>query len=118
MSSILRELNDVQDQLGSLATEARADKLALLSRREELQTQAARLADQVDRDWSTQELLAHLASLRWQRDAIGRQRGAAPLLRNGPSGTYRTMHREGLPRIEARIARIKVILAERGIDLR
>ena len=118
MSSILRELNEVQDQLGSLPRDARADKLALLSRQEELQTRAAQLADRVDEGWSTQELLSQLASLRWQRDAVARQRGAAPLVRTDPSGPYRTMRRDGLPRIEARIGHIKAILAERGIDLR
>lgn len=75
MSSILRELEQVQDQLGSLTKDAQAEKTALLGRQEELRTRAARLADQIDIDCSTQDLLAQLASLRRQRDALS---GNAP----------------------------------------
>ena len=129
ISSILRELELVQDQLGSLTKDSTAEKTVLLGRQEELRTRAARLADQVDVGCSTPELLAQLAGLRRQRDALARQRTSAP----GQGGTRRTAgsprnsvagHSRspqgdaGLPRIDQRIYRIEQMLSDRGINLR
>ena len=130
MSSILRELEHVQDQLGSLTKDAQAEKTALLGRQEELRTRAARLADQIDVDCPTQDLLTQLAGLRRQRDALTRQRAAAPMQRagsprfqgsppNGMAGHRRNPQgASGLPRIDERINRIQQMLSDRGIDLR
>ena len=70
MSSILRDLEVVQDRLSSLARNADDEKLALLARREELTNQAARLADDVKSNGSTQELLTQLATLRRRREDL------------------------------------------------
>lgn len=129
MSFILRELEQVQDQLGSLTKDARAEKTALLDRQEELRTRAARLADQIDVGCSTQDLLAQLAGLRRQRDAMARQHAAVPNQtagsrrspgspRNGMAGHSRNPQSEtGLPRIDERINRIQQMLSDRGIHL-
>jgi hypothetical protein len=127
MSSILRELELVQDQLGSLAKDAHDEKTALLGRQEELRTRAARLADQISADCPTQQLLVQLAELRRQRDAIARQRSSAaspnrPLLGSPPNGvaahSRQPQPNSGLPRIDERIHRIQSMLSDRGIHLR
>lgn len=124
MSSILRELEQVQDRLGSLTKDAQAEKTALLGRQEELRTRAARLADQIDDNCSTQDLLAQLAGLRRQREALARQRTNAPgrsgaARPNGVAGHSRNPQSEtGLPRIDERIHRIQSMLSDRGINLR
>lgn len=124
MSSILRELEQVQDQIGSLTKDDLEEKTALLSRQETLRTRAARLADQVNGNCSTQDLLGQLASLRRQRDALARQRrtstqpkySASPP--NGVAGHRRSPHGDiGVPRIDERIHRIRQMLSDRGIRL-
>ena len=109
MSSILRELETVQDRLSSLASDAGDEKIALLARREELRTRAARLADDVDTSGSTQELLTQLASLRRRRDVLNRQ-----IRSSGPGKTAPSQGR-GLSQVEDRISRIRAVLADRGI---
>ncbi|MDJ0498098.1 MAG: hypothetical protein QNJ77_09350 [Acidimicrobiia bacterium] len=120
MSSILRELAEVQHQLVSLSKDAEAQKYALLARQEELHTRAARLAEQIDEECSTQDLLARLAELRWQLRALNRQRvdtGGRPMVRT--QGASRpTVGQASSSRIEARIQRILALLAKRGIDVR
>lgn len=129
---ILRELANVQDQLTSLPDDSDAEKLVLLARQDVLCTRAARLADQVDEGYSTQDLLTKLAGLRWQRDALQRQHvgdvGRSGPHRNaghgGPGNGIATgspekvRHPRSHPRIESRIGRISHILADRGIKLR
>ena len=120
MSSILRELAEVQHQLVSLSKDAEGQKYALLARQEELHTRAARLADQIDEEGSTQDLLARLADLRWQLRALNRQRGDSaerPLVRNH-GGSRPAAKQSSSSRIEARIQRIRALLAQRGIDVR
>ena len=120
MSSVLRELAEVQRQLTSLPKNAETKKYALLSRQEELHTRAARLADQIDEDCSTKDLLARLAELRWQLGALERQRTNVP----GRPGTrsQKGLRPAGVPgsesRIEVRIRRIRSLLSQRGIDIR
>lgn len=125
IGSILRELEQVQDQLGSLSKDALEEKSALLSRQESLRTRAARLADRIDDNCSTQDLLGQLAGLRRQRDALARQRRSSTQpnhpgrLPNGVAGHKRNPQQEtGLPRIDERIHRIQQMLTERGIHLR
>jgi hypothetical protein len=114
MSSILRELEKMQDQLTSLGNETRAEKQTLLSRQDELRTRAARLAVAVDSKCSTQNLLTQLGGLRRQLSAFDRQRsGHAP---TGNSG--QTSPTSSAARIEQKISRIERILADRGIQLR
>ncbi len=109
MSSVLRELEQVQDRLSSLTKDAEAEKYALMTRQEELRTRAARLADDVDAQCSTQQLLTQLASLRRRRDVLNRQRHAT-----GPS-SYGPGHLGGLSQVDERIERIRSLLADRGI---
>ena len=120
MSSILRELSEVQHQLLSLSKDAEEQKYALLARQEELHTRAARLAEQIDEEASTQDLLARLAELRWQLRALNRQRvgsGDRPMVRT--QGASRpTAGQSSGSRIEARIQRILALLAKRGIEVR
>lgn len=120
MSSIFRELAEVQHQLTTLSKHAERRKYALLARQEELQTRAAQLADQVDADCPTQDLLTRLAELRWQLSALDRQRAAAsarPTMRI-ESGSRPTPGQSSGSRIEARIIRIQTLLEQRGIDIR
>lgn len=115
ISSILRELEKVQDQLSALSADAHSEKMGLLARHEELQTAAAKLAVGVDKSRSTQDLLAQLASLRRQNTALERQRGN----RHERTRVTRPMA-DPMPnsRIEQRICDIESILRERGISLR
>lgn len=120
MSSILRELAEVQHQLTSLPKDAEAQKHGLLARQDELHTRAARLADQIDEGRSTQDLLARLAELRWQLGALERQRATAPD-RPTVRGQARTRPATGPQsesRIDARVGRIQSLLRKRGIDIR
>ncbi len=109
MSSILRELEQVQDRLSSLTSDARAEKHALMTRQDELRTRAARLAEDVDDGYSTPELLAQLAGLRRRRDVLNRQ-----LRATGP----RTVPASGVSQVEERIKKIRALLADRGIRVR
>ena len=120
MSSILRELAEVQHQLVSLSKDAESQKHALLARQEELHTRAARLADQIDDESSTQDLLARLADLRWQLRALNRQRADSvgrPMVHNH-GGSRPAAGQSSGSRIETRIQRILTLLAQRGIDVR
>jgi len=107
MSSIIRELEMVQDRLSSLTNDALAEKLALMNRREELRTRAARLADDVDAGCSTEQLLRQLGGLRRRRDVLNRQRHAGPRGHVSSHGTQ----------VEDRIRRIRALLADRGIHV-
>lgn len=120
MSSILRELAEVQHQLTSLPKDAEAQKHGLLARQDDLQTRAARLADQIDEGRSTQDLLARLAELRWQLSALERQRATTPgrPAVRGQAGSRPAPGQQSGSRIEARIGRIQSLLRKRGIDIR
>jgi hypothetical protein len=110
MSSILRELEEVQDRLSNLTRDAYEELYTLLTRQEELRTQAARLADDINADCSTQELLIQLASLRRRRDLLDRQHGTATRgLHRPPHGPRRSSQ------VDQRIERICLLLADRGI---
>ena len=115
MSSILRELERVQDRLTSLPQDTETEKLMLLNRQEELRTRAARLAVEVDSQCSTQDLLGQLAALRRQLAAFDRQRSGG----SSRPGAYRpNSPGRSTSRIEQKIMRIEGILADRGIGLR
>ena len=130
LTSIIRELGEVQDRLVALSEDAGDEKLMLLGRQEELQTRAAQLADSVDEGGSIQDLLGQLASLRRQRAAMERQRALGgrqtPGFRRGLSGTMspgtmgprRRATADSVLRIEERIQRITLLLEQRGIALR
>lgn len=112
VGSILRELEQVQDRLSALTTDAYEEKLALLTLQEELRTRAARMADDVDADCSTQDLLTRLASLRRRRDLLDRQHGSAS------RGLHRPPHGpRGPSQVDQRIERICALLADRGINV-
>ncbi len=115
ISSMLRELEKVQDQLSALSVDAHSEKMGLLARQDELQTAAARLADCVDDGRSTPDLLAQLASLRRQLFALERQR------RNRyDRGHANRQSSDPMPnsRIERHVHDIESLLRERGISLR
>lgn len=115
LGSILRELEQVQDRLTSLAHDDQSEKLTLLSRQEELRTRAAQLAVAVDSRCSTQTLLTQLAGLRRQLGAFERQHGGGP----SRGGAHRqSSPMSNMSRVEQRISRIEGILADRGIGLR
>ena len=105
MSSILRELERLQDRISALGSEASVEKHALLARQDSLRTQAARLAEDVDAACSTKDLLIQLASLRRRRDVLRRQR-------QGPAGSapgHTSLQ------VDERIERIQALLGSRGI---
>lgn len=107
MSSILRELEIVQDRLSELTAADQTERSTLMSRQEELRTRAARLAEDVDSQCSTKELLIHLASLRRRRDVLNRQRHARGPGAAAPGATN--------TQVDERIARIRRLLEDRGI---
>ena len=119
MSSILRELAEVERQLTSLPKDAEATKYTLLARQEDLHTRAARLADQIEDDCPTQDLLTRLAELRWQLGALERQRtvGAGRPAMRTQTGSRPATAPSSESRIEARIRRIQSLLSQRGIDI-
>lgn len=112
MSSVLRELEKVQDRLSSLAEGAQSERYALMTRQEELRTKAAQLADDVDSECSTDQLLSHLARLCRRREVLERQWKSV-----GP-GRYRPDLGVGQNQVEDRIRRIRSLLADRGIRVR
>lgn len=130
ISTIMRELAELQDRITALPIDAHDDKLMLMARQDDLRTRAARLADSVDDGCSTQDLLAQLAGLRRQRAAMERQRadhlGTPRSFRPGSfnSGTQSATTPRGRAgngsalRIEERIRRVRSLLEERGIELR
>lgn len=105
MSSILRELERLQDRIYLLGAEDSVEKHALLARQDALRTQAARLAEDVDDACSTKDLLIQLASLRRRRDVLRRQR-------HGPGSPGPGQTRS---QVEERIERIQTLLGARGI---
>lgn len=112
ISSVLRELEKVQDRLSSLTQDAQSERHALMTKQEELRTKAARLADDVDSECSTHQLLSQLARLRRRREVLNRQRRSV-----GPGG-YGPGSAGGLSQVEDRIQRIRSLLADRGIRVR
>jgi hypothetical protein len=113
MSSVLRELERVEDRLLSSTSAEDADKYALMTRLEELRTRAARLAVGVDEGCSSQELLIRLASLRRRRDLLDRQHGSANRRPQHPQHGSRSASQ-----VDQQIERIYLLLAERGIRVR
>ena len=113
MSSILRELEQVQDRLSSLCGVTSTEKLDLMTRQEELRTKAARMAEEVDAECSTQRLLTQLADLRRRRAVLDRQWG------HGASGPrhHRSKVGSGPSQVEERIVRIRNLLADRCIQV-
>lgn len=110
VGSILRELEQVQDRLSALDTDEYEEKYALLTLQEELRTRAARMADDVDDECSTQELLTRLARLQRRRDLLDRQHSSAS------RGLHRPPHGpRGPSQVDQRIDRIRALLADRGI---
>ena len=112
MSSVLRELEKVQDRLSSLTQDAQSERYVLMTRQEELRTKAARLADDVDAQCSTQQLLSQLARLRRRHEVLNRQRQSV-----GPGG-YGPGSAGGQSQVEDRMQRIRSLLADRGIRVR
>ncbi len=129
LSSIMRELAELQDRITALPIDAKDDKMNLLSKQDELRTRAALLADRIDERCSTQDLLAQLAGLRRQRAAMERQRadnlGTPRSFRpgsfnNGTQSTTTPRGRSGADsasRIEDTIRRVRLLLEDRGIEL-
>jgi hypothetical protein len=107
MSSILRELERLQDRISLLGADDSVEKHALLARQDALRTRAARLAEDVDAACSTKDLLIHLASLRHRRDVLRRQRHGP-----GSPGPGQTSSQ-----VDERIERIKSLLGARGIQV-
>ncbi len=105
MSSILRELERLQDRISLLGSSDSVEKHALLARQDALRTRAARLAEDVDAACSTKDLLVQLASLRRRREVLRRQR-------QGPGGSGPG---QASSQVDERIARIRALLEARGI---
>jgi hypothetical protein len=110
---IVQEIRVVSDRLLSLPPEDSGARMVLMSRREELSTQAARRADDNDSDRPTEQLLSELEVLRRQRDAMRRQYRSP--FRAAPVGG-RSDAARGTARISHRIGRIADILVDRGVD--
>ena len=104
VETLVRQLSDIQDQLIALPDDAFDQRFELVRRQQELRGQAADHAEGADKERTTEDLLAELASLRFRSEE---QRMVDTSARS-----------HDITRVEGRIARIRGILIERGVDPR
>ena len=127
---ITRELARVDAELRALPDHAFEARYQLRKEQDAIREQAARFAEDVDKNRSDEDLLAELRGLRSQLSQIERQKidlvtqagGGAPGASNmtnlgGVDINRRIVEASGAGRIQARIGRIKGILVDRGVDV-
>ncbi len=130
IDDLIRELGDIQKQLAELPEDANDERFELRQRQDELRAEARERAGDLDKDRPTSEMLYELDALRHQMKSIEDQR--IDLVQQAGSGgsTSGEMgnlggvqinkgieEAHGLPKIKARIGRIKGILRDRGVDI-
>lgn len=129
MDELRQELAQIQEQLIELPSDAFAERYELRTRQDELRDKVASFSQDRDADRSDQELLEELSALQARHKEIVRSRinlvgqssggsGAGP-----GAGAYGVddVNRgiaaaAGASEIEARITRIKSILADRDLN--
>jgi len=130
ISSVTKELADVDEQLRVLPDDAFADKFELLKKQDVLRERAAQFAVDADKERSTEVLLSELSGLRSQLTQLERQRidlvtqagGGATGASNmgnlgGVSLNAQMAEASGANRIQARIGVIKGVLADRDVEV-
>ena len=130
ISSLTKELADVDEQLRALPDDAFADKYALLKRQDELRERAAQFAVDADKERSTEALLSELSGLRSQLAQLDGQKidlvvqaggGAVGMSNMGNLGgvalNARMTDASGASRIQARIGVIKGVLTDRDVEI-
>ena len=130
ISSLTKELADVDEQLRALPDDAFADKYELLKRQDELRERAAQFAVDADKERSTEALLSELSGLRSQLAQLDGQKidlvvqaggGAVGMSNMGNLGgvalNARMTEASGTSRIQARIGVIKGVLADRDVEI-
>jgi len=127
-SDLNRRLVAVQDQLIALPDDAFAERYELRKDQDELRRQASEFSYALYEDKFDDELLDELRALREQMKAIEKQR--IDLVVQAGSGGVSNMGNlggvainkgiddaMGLPRIKAKIGRIKGVLKDRGVHV-
>jgi len=130
ISSLTKELADVDEQLRALPDDAFADKYELLKRQDELRERAAQFAVDADKERSTEALLSELSGLRSQLAQLDGQKidlvvqaggGAVGMSNMGNLGgvalNARMTDASGASRIQARIGVIKGVLTDRDVEI-
>ncbi|NIA25396.1 MAG: hypothetical protein GWP04_07475 [Gammaproteobacteria bacterium] len=135
LDDLLEELGEAQQRLLELPSDAFIERSELQRRLGALREQAGWFAQDQDMDRSSEELLAEFVSLRARLESITAQRINATAHHGSEAGLSPEMSAVGgtdragtgqvdpgmgpvqnAGRTRARIARIKAILADRGID--
>lgn len=129
VDGLIRELGEIQKQLAELPEDANDERFKLRQRQDELRA-LARGGGDMDKDRPTSEMLYELDALRAQMKSIERQRidlvqqagsGGATSGEMGNLGGVKINKgiddAMGLPKIKARIGRIKGILTDRGVKV-
>ena len=126
---LARRLAEIQDALLALPDDAFAEKYGLLKERDALRDQTAEYAKDLESQRSDADLLAELTSLRKQLKRLAKQKinlvsqagGGSDSGEMGNLGAIqvnaRMMEAHGADRIQARIAAIQGLLAERGVEV-
>lgn len=130
VDDLIRELGEIQKQLAELPEDATDERFRLRQRQDELRAKARGNAGDFDKDRPTSEMLYELDALRAQMKAIEAQRidlvqqagsGGASSGEMGNLGGVKINKgiddAQGLPKIKARIGRIKGILRDRGVEI-
>ncbi len=128
IGDLIRQLSDVQTLLSELPDDAFAERFELKEKQAALRAEAARFAEDLDHGRSSEELLIELGSLRSEMKSIEGQRidlvtqaGTTTAGEMGNLGGYAINKgiedAMGLPKIKARIGRIKGILIDRDVDV-
>ncbi len=130
VDDLIRELGEIQKQLAELPEDATDERFRLRQRQDELRAKARGNAADFDKDRPTSEMLYELDALRAQMKAIEAQRidlvqqagsGGASSGEMGNLGGVKINKgiddAQGLPKIKARIGRIKGILRDRGVEI-
>lgn len=125
-----RELADIQKRLIDLPSDAFSERYELQKRQDHLRDTLRANPEAMFADRPNEDLLAELAALRRQRDAIDRTRidlvtqagsGGPGSGEMGNLGAYAInkgiQDAHGLPAIQSRIGIIKNVLDERGVDI-
>ena len=128
IGDLTKRLADVQKQLWDLPDDAFAERYELKERQAVLRTEAAQYAAHLDDDRPTDDLLAELAALRAQLEAIEGERINLVYQAGSGGSTSGEMGNlggvainkgiedaMGLPKVKARIGVIKGILIDRDV---
>ena len=129
IDSILKEITEIDERLDELPSDAFEERFQLRERHQELRQQAATLAADADRNRPTEEVEAEYAALQSRLDAIMDERidmvsqsGGGGAAGSGAEGlgaqslNWQIEQAQGADKVRERMAYLRDILQERGID--